>query len=322
MVSLPLDIADCPSSEDSRNHGCRTDAPGLYRAHARPGDVPLALGTFHRPGRRPGRLRARSSPRALPDRNRTRPAPAHRPDDGKGRPAGKDLLRAQPVQGGDRHLRRALPRFEQRHPLGLPATPPSLRRAGRAGHSLRLPGPESGQGSAAAVADARVRGADPQPGRHGAAIVARAGRSRGDRRLPPERRHQPVVLRRRRRHAARHARHCHGGPAARRQDRRGGHSQDDRQRFALRVAIVRLWHRAGEGPRGDQLRPHRGPRRPQRHRPGAAHGPQRRLHRRGRGPGQPGGQLRAHPRGPLSRWKGPADSSTPCGSGSRPGGTP
>ena len=31
-----------------------------------------------------------------------------------------------------------------------------------------------------------------------------------------------------------------------------------------------------------------------------AHGPQRRLHRRRRGPGQPGGQLRAHPRGPFS----------------------
>ena len=45
---------------------------------------------------------------------------------------------------------------------------------------------------------------------------------------------------------------------------------------------------------------HRSPRRPQRHRAGAAHGPQRRLHCRRRGPGQPGGQLRAHPRGPFS----------------------
>ena len=62
-------------------------------------------------------------------------------------------------------------------------------------------------------ADARIRGADPQSRRHGAAIVAGAGRSRGDRRLPPERGHQPALLPRRRRHAARHACHCHGSPA-------------------------------------------------------------------------------------------------------------
>ncbi len=52
---------------------------------------------------------------------------------------------------------------------------------------------------------ARIRGADPQSGRHGAAVVAGAGRTGGDRRLSPEQRHQPAVLHRRRRHAARHA---------------------------------------------------------------------------------------------------------------------
>ena len=66
----------------------------------------------------------------------------------KGRPAPEALLRSAQDPRGHRHLRRALPRPQQRHPLRVPGTPLQLWRPRSPRHPPRLPGPDR-QGPAA-----------------------------------------------------------------------------------------------------------------------------------------------------------------------------
>ena len=84
--------------------------------------------------------------------------------------AAEAVLRTAPDTCSPCHVRRPVPRPEQRHPLGLPRTAPQLRRARSTGHPPRLSGPDLPVRTAAR--------ADPGNGRS----------------HPPRRRHNPVVI--------------------------------------------------------------------------------------------------------------------------------
>ena len=198
----------------------------------------------------------------------------------KAGPRRKSVLRSGAHARGHRHLRRPVPRLEQCDPLGDARAAAQLRRAQRAGHPRRLP---RARPCARACADRAERGAGrghPQRRRHDARHLARPGGHEYRGRLPDGATHRPAVHRGRRRHAARRPGAVRGGPPARLCAGRGGHPEDHRQRRALRLPNLRLWHRRRRGGARDRKRAHRGALRRARRVAGQADGPACRLHRR------------------------------------------
>ncbi len=144
-----------------------------------------------------------------------------------GRAARPPVLRSAANPRRHCHLRRAVPRSEQRHPLAVSGTASRLRRAGSPRLSRRLPGSRPGARPGTGRADAGFRPRHSQGRRHGAGHLTRSGRYRpGGGQPDPARREHPVHPRRRR-HPARRQRPVPGSPAARPSAGGRRHSQDD-----------------------------------------------------------------------------------------------
>ena len=120
---------------------CHAFSRRFSHRHARAQRKALASAALLRPRRRPRRLRPRHAPHPLPARHLAR-RPAPGPPLRAGRPARTHLLRSLLHHRRHRHLRRPLPRPQQRHPLDLPRAHAQLRRPQRARHPQRLPRPQ------------------------------------------------------------------------------------------------------------------------------------------------------------------------------------
>ena len=241
------------------------DSPLAELLYIRPQLAPLGRRERPRAARRHGRRwsRARGVPRRRAARLRGR------------RPAAQDLLRPVEDPGRHRHLRRALPGPQQRHPRARDGAHAPLRRAPDRRLPQRLPGLHRPLRLRRWSTSTPERRARHQRGRrHDPRQLARAAGPGGDRRLPRAARRQHPVRDRRRRLAARRA-------ADRRRDRRaracGSRSSASRRRstttsrtsttsFGFRTAFSR----ATESIRAAHVEARSAP---ERRRPGEADGP-------------------------------------------------
>ncbi len=192
------------------------------------------------------------------------------------RSAPQDLLRSRKDHLCHRHLRRPLSGLQRRHPRHRHAGVLPLRRAAHSRHPLRLRGPHSGATATSLInLTPELRRATSTPS------AALPSAHPAARRIPSSMVDRLAGARRSTSSSSSVATAPSAGawPSTDEaikpgyQTVGGRHPQDDRQRHDLHGQELRLRHRLCRGRGGHQCRPHRGPQRAQRHRPGPAHGP-------------------------------------------------